>query len=243
MQDALLKNSMTTAAHLGTVNRFVNKMLDAKTLTDVSDFIKAALLEFGLSGNYIVRNESGFVLFSFGQRLPGDLLDELCSVKFGASRIAIAEESMHIRFRNLVLSVSTIGVDADKEVLQDTLAIFCETASRGIRLVNSINALKQDEALRRQQVRSRLEASRTELANLTQSLVSGEKELTEFLLLNIVSMFPVIGLEADQEERVLSVISQASDRLRVQSTAYIKGVDEIDESMYAAVSHLKQTTS
>ena len=240
MNEMLLKNTMTTAAHLGVINRFVNKLLGVRSLDELLKHIDATILEFGLNGHYCLRSNEGFLYRNVGPGSVATLLEALYKADFGASRICVADSSMHIRYRDFVISVSTENVCADIPTLQDTLAIFSETASRGIRLINSIEGIKSEEIARRHHVRHRLEKSHSELALLTDSIARGEQEMTEYLLVNIVSMFPVIGLEPDQEDRVLSIIHQATDQLRIHSGEYKNGVEEVKNSMHAAINHLEE---
>jgi len=89
-------------------------------------------------------------------------------------------------------------------------------------------------------VKPRIEKNQAELANLCDSLIVGQKEFNEYLLLKFVTMFPVVGLETDQEDKILSVIAEASRRLEQQATLYLVVVGEIDDSLKATVSHLDQ---
>lgn len=238
--EEMLKRSMLTAAHLGVVNRFVNNLLNADSLIEVSELIAVAVSEFGISGVYWVKANGGFHQYQTDENVSPELVAQLIAASFGTTRIAVSSNSMHIRFKHFVLSVCLDANVSDPEVLQDTLAIFGETASRGIGLVSTVESLRLDSLSKSKGIKVRLEKNQAELANLCDSLIAGQKEFNEYLLLKFVSMFPVIGLEPDQEEKILSVIAEASGRLEQQAIHYLEVVGETDDSLKATVSHLDQ---
>lgn len=157
---------------------------------------------------------SGFIRFlegdmrqaaKFGNTISRELLQDVKTIRACAAckdKIGIEKEFIIIKSSLSFIFISRQDLSVEKiDKLQDILAVFIDTLDAWL-----------ENYLMRSELSSTLQGSLQSLVQSSSELILCHANASEELMSAMIAKFPVLGLQADQEDYILDIIKHAMDK-------------------------------
>ena len=206
----------------GIISQAARAIISLTDLDDLVSVITTTLESLSVAGLGKVSCLEYRKSFQFGKRISREQCKELSCYATCQQKILATDDFIVVKNKSVLLIVNTSNIGPmESDLLQDNLASFADI----IQSWTDDHADRKKAELALQAERS---AAATQLDNVAQRLdILGEQLVNDFnqsaenLMSKLMSLFPSIGLEPDQEEKILDSIATALNRQELAILAQI----------------------
>ena len=140
--------------------------------------------------------------------------------------------------------VVTFLVDAHDQhqlaILQDTLASICEAVNETAVTITALTELRERNTFHCQEIGQDVLSLSEQLKDLSRKLNEKQSVGSEHLIGGLAALFPVIGLEADQEEQILDLVESYAQSVGESVSSQVACTDQIQASLHKIMRFLAQ---
>ncbi len=210
--DTMIRSLFRSNHQLGVTARFasaISQLTDTDRLTSAT---QKALIEFGLNGLFQIKFEANKQIKKFGERIDRNTLSKLTCLEQCSGKICIRQDYMMFCLTHftLILDVSDL-TDEQIDETKDNLAIFCDIIDAWIANHLELKQFREANELYRQDMLQKINQLNGKVDSTSSDIKTQHLEISQSLLLMLVSRFPMLGLDVDQEEEILESIEHTID--------------------------------
>lgn len=226
----MLMDAISTSHHLGVANRLAMQLLKSETLEEMVSHVVAACEELALSG-YVMLQRAPFVSCrQFGE--PDVTMTEMRDAFPDAkSRVQVAGTWLYIGYPIVTFLVDTHDQNR-LAILQDTLASICEAVNETASTITALTELREINTLHCKEIGQDVLSLSEQLKDLSRKLNEKQSAGSEHLIGGLAALFPVIGLEADQEEQILDLVENYAQSVGESVSSQVACTDQIQASLH-----------
>ncbi|TQV87208.1 response regulator [Aliikangiella coralliicola] len=226
--------AMTSSSELGQIIQFVKKVEEQNTLEAVGTAILAMAQEFSLNSCALVTGEESVYVGCQAGSLEARLLEKFLSCEERVTNLGIRTI---IRSDNLVLLVKNMPLDDESRYgrLKDHLAVLTDIANGRLSTINAKIAMLSQ----RKDILNQVISLAEKQIKLTSEKIHLHSETViktmEAMLNELESMLFGLGLEEDQEKKLMVLADRTSDNLtqnNEQTSALDSELGVILEALY-----------
>jgi|GEM_PF-140251 len=209
---AVAYTAMTNSSEMGLVAQFTEYSFLCQSYRDVADKIIETMENFGLNSTIQVRTDKD--LLTLNKRgVVKQIEIELLEMVKKEGRILEAGHRMFINYPQLSILIKNMPLDDPDKCgrLRDHIAVIGSIGDARIAAIKVENSLVQQKSLNAitLSTHSALENIQAASQEKYQRVIA----ITQSMGQDIESLFFNLGLETDQEEKVLSVLDKASSQI------------------------------
>lgn len=142
---------------------------------------------------------------TFGNKISRHFVHEICAIKphlASDEKICIAEDFVIIKSRMSFIFLCRKELDAQRlDKLQDILAVLLDTIDAWL-----------DNYMLRKEISLVLQNSLSDLISSSSELLNQHRSASDDLLSSMIVRFPILGLQADQENMILDILNVAAEK-------------------------------
>lgn len=209
--------AMTVSSELGQIIEFIKQGHQVQSSDEIGQAVLSLTQEFCLNASVmIVTNKCSF----FGCDIDSMEAKFLQKVKGANGRIISIGIRTIVQDENIVLLIKDMPLDEENRVgrLRDHLAVIMDIASGCVTQLN--NKLYQQQQ-RKQFLAEVINVAETQIQLTSEKLTQQQlysNELTKQLVNNLEEILFSLGLEDDQEETLMTLVSDTSNKLDENAT-------------------------
>lgn len=234
----MLMDAISTSHHLGVANRLAMQLLKSNNLIEMLDHVVEACSELMLSGYVLLHKDLFMSCRQFGEptATSSEMRDAFPRTR---SRVQLKQSWLCIEYPMI-----TFLVDAHDEqrlsVLQDTLTSICEAVNETASTISAMSELREMNTHHCQEIGHDVLSLSEQLKDLSRKLNEKQTSGSENLLVGLAALFPVIGLEADQEEQILDLVESYAESVGESVSSQVECTDQIQASLHKIMRFLAQ---
>ncbi len=229
--NAVVQSLFRSNHQLGVTARFASAIAQITNTNALTAATQAALIEFGLNGLFQIKFEMNRHIKKFGERIDRDALGKLTCFEGCTDKICRKQNYMMFCLAHftLILDVSDLTEEQIDET-KDNLAIFSDIIDAWIANHIELNQFREASEMYRQDMLEKINELNSKVDTTSSDIKMQHLEISQNLLLMLASRFPMLGLDVDQEEEILSSIENTIDiygkliEQQIDSNAKLKGL-------------------
>lgn len=205
--DEIVQTLFRSNHQLGVTTRFASAISHVNDIDLLTMITQSALIDFGLTGLFQIREQKNKYLKKFGNGLNRELFDRLASLKQCSDKIICKDSFIVFCLNHFTLVLDANGMSPEQiDETKDNLAIFCDIIDAWV-----TNYIKMEQYIEstenvKKDMLTKIEALSNNVENSTTDIKIQHMEVSQSLLLMLASRFPTLGLEPDQEDEILMSI-------------------------------------
>ena len=237
---ALLSAAMRNNFQLGVFSRASRNFMQCDNFNRFSCFVTATLEELGLSGRVKLTCAGETIQTLYGKGICADVYRSLNNLKPCQSKTFSGENFFIFNTEKILLILDSDNTgQMDMDLLIDNMTIYMDTIHYWLDQQEKILGEREVVRLERSRVVSNLHSFIQCVARLNQHLTETQQAVNEELLTRLIGIFPVMGMEVDQEEAILNIVNDARRKERALVDQQLKQNEElrtvIDQAIAALV--------
>ncbi len=189
----------------GCSSRASNSLMHAGGMEDAAGVTKAFLNDMGLSGYFLFNTEQSFPVTRFGSGVCQEVLQDMRRIQEcidGTDKICVEHHFIMVRAPLIHLFVvRDKGLEVDLGIIQDILPLYIDSLSVWV-----------EDFLVKDKLRENLDSALSDTINGGALLIENYLKVSDELVCGMVSRFPTLGLEADQENMILDTLNASMKR-------------------------------
>ncbi len=234
----ILMDALNTSHHLGVANRLAMLLLKSETLEEMVGYVVESCEELLLCGYVILQRDPYVSCRQVGE--PTVTMNEMREVfPDTRTRVQVSGTWLYIGY-----PVVTFLVDAHEQqrlaILQDTLASMCEAVNETAVTITALTELRERNTFHCQEIGQDVLSLSEQLKDLSRKLNEKQSVGSEHLIGGLAALFPVIGLEADQEEQILDLVENYAQSVGESVSSQVACTDQIQASLHKIMRFLAQ---
>lgn len=210
-EEILVKNLFQT----GVLNRASRSIINSHFIGDLADVVRATMETLNQKGcgkiEYLDFRQS----IVFGGKLSSHQCQRLAEIPKQQGKIFQGKDYLLLKTENILIVLLTEQLrELEVSLLKDNLATLMDTLQTWID--KRVSELTKTKALmnERKESADQLHGVSECLGKLGDHVIDTFKNNNQALMGDLVALFPRMGLEPDQEEAILELISQGLDKQR-----------------------------
>lgn len=210
--DEMVQSLFRSNHQLGVTARFASKISQISDIEALTVLVHTSLVEFDLDGLFQVKFDDTNIVKRFGNKITRDALDKLTCLEACNAKICQKQNYMMFCLDNftLILDIGLLSVEQIDET-KDNLATFCDIIDAWVGSHMELNKVKAATEMYKFDMLSQINELNAEVDMTSHDIKSQHLEISQNLLLMLISRFPMLGLDVDQEEEILNSIEQTID--------------------------------
>lgn len=236
---ALLATTMKNAFQLGVFSRASRLLMQCEEFDDFCHHATETLEEVGLSGRIKLSCGEENRQVTFGNGIRPVVFSSLSGLDRCKSKICSGSTFFIFNTRHVLLILDTEDTDAvELDLLTDNLTIYMDTIHHWLDQQQRISEERVKNGIERSKVITNLRSFVECVTRLSQHLTETQQAVNEDLLTQLISVFPVMGMEADQEEIILNIVNDARGKERTLMEQQLRQNDDLRFVMKQAIDAL-----
>ncbi|HEY7774735.1 MAG TPA: hypothetical protein VIC26_16235 [Marinagarivorans sp.] len=241
---ALLSAAMRNNFQLGVFSRASRLFMQCDDFNHFFHYVTDTLEELGLSGRVKLTCGNETRQASFGSGICPAVYDSLNSLERCQSKIysGLKFSIFNTEHVLLILDSEHTG-DMDMDLLIDNITIYMDTIHYWLEQQQKICIEREEVQQERARVISNLHSFIECVTRLNQHLTETQQAVNEDLLSQLIGIFPVMGMEADQEEAILNIVHNARSKEQALVSQQLKQNEDLRVVIKQAIAALVASTS
>ncbi len=233
--------AMKNAAQMGSINRFCATILTISGVDELIPMMTSLLEEFNISGGYHLSLENSKISKCFGvKEASKNALLKTRNMGNKLKKITKENDLIIIKQSKYTLVVSIDGMsDGDVDLLMDNLAIFCDVVQSWAEHFEKNLHFRSKTDRQKISTINNLENLKECLSCSSFQLQECNEKLNSDIISRLAMLFPVLGLDANQENRILELFEKCTDEFGKFVSRQVIFNGEISELLVNASVHLK----
>jgi len=209
----LTMHAMKTAAQMGSINRFCVTILTINRIEELFPEVSSLLEEFNISGGYHFTLADTKISKCIGDReISKNTLLKTRSMSSDLNKITKENGILIITQSKFTLVANIDGLaEHDIDLLIDNLAIFCDVVQNWAMRMEEIMTHRVVTDQQKIKTIGNLEKFKECLECSSFQLQECNEQLNVDVISRLAMLFPVLGLDANQENRILELFEKCTD--------------------------------
>ncbi|MBA55277.1 MAG: hypothetical protein CMK89_12550 [Pseudomonadales bacterium] len=191
--------AMRRQYQLGAINRATRQLISAHHYDDLLEVIHQLCVSLGLSGFLFLNGHEFRAIRKIATGLPRNQIRTLARVLANADKVTVDSHLFAFQYQGISLIVHHDSHANGTDLIQDDLVLFLDSADIWLR---KHNAYRQTEAM----IKLRLTDFQQTLLQDQKLLGSQRESIVNKMLTDMATIFPMLGLEPDQEEEIYNAV-------------------------------------
>jgi phosphotransferase system IIB component len=214
-EQVLLAATMKSAFQLGVFSRASRLLMRCDEFDGFWPCVQETLKEVGLSGSIKFHCGDLVRYGTFGCGISPTVLHSLRCMDRCQAKICSNNEFLIYNSDHVLLIVDTKGSDAaDLDLMIDNLTIYMDTIQNWLDHHERLCTEREEIRKERIKVSINLDSFIQCITRLSEHLIHTQQAVNEELISQLIAVFPVLGMEADQEEVILNIVNDARAKER-----------------------------
>ena len=203
----MIQSLLRSNFQLGVTTRFASAISQVNETDVLTNLTQKALIEFGFDGLFQIIFKKTKQTKKFGERIDRDALGKLVCLEACTDKICCKQNYMMFCLSHftLILDVEEFS-DEQVDETKDNLAIFCDIVNAWIDNDIELKEFQLANELYKHDMLDKINELNGKVQLTSSDIKTQHLEISQNLLLMLVSRFPMLGLEPDQEEEILNSI-------------------------------------
>ena len=233
--DTILNN----AYQCGVVSRSSKLLMCCKLSDELSEVFLEALVTFGVSGIFKLYFEDAEYVRVVGKGIPKHIFKEIEALPESQDKVSETQHLMAFTTKNVKLVIATTTLNSQQTGLyKDNLMQLVDAIQAWVENYHFDRSTKQQHVNDKVVSAERLHEVVHCLNKLNLHLIESNRQISQDLYSNLIAKFPMLALEADQEESILDIMKDALDRQDVLMKAQVHHNDELKDILKQAINSL-----
>ena len=221
--------AMRRQFQLGAINRATRQLISAHHYDELVEVIQQLCTSIGLSGFLFLNGHEFRAIRKIASGLPRNQIRTLARVLSNSDKVTVEDCLFAFQYPGINLIVHHQSRDDSTDLIQDDLVLFLDSASIWLQ---KHNAYRQTEAM----IKLRLTDFQQTLLQDQKLLGSQRESIVNKMLTDMATIFPMLGLEPDQEEEIYNAVDPI---VRAMAHALDNQANS-NKDLYSIVEHLLQ---
>lgn len=237
--DDYYRCTQLNAHQSGILNRASRELIQSDTLAEANTVLTSTLNELHLSGCFQVFWGSDRAFSKFGDGIQKSECHELFKIRKSGQKIIWVDDYFVFNTHCLYLVANLKGQEpVAVDLLKDNITIFCDSFGAWVQLHHDKAIEREISTLEKLKAADKMNEILNCLTRLNTHLIEGNRQIFQNLLSGLVSQFPRLALEGDQEDAILDIIELAKDRQQANLSAQIQYNDDLKTVLSEAIGTL-----
>lgn len=236
---ALLSTAMKSNFQLGVFSRASRIFMQCNEFNPFCYYVTDTLEELGLSGRIKLTAGGNCAHTPFGQGICPNVYNSLNDLAHCSSKILLQPNFFIFNTQHVLLILDTEKNEAmEIDLLVDNMTIYMDTIHYWLEQHHKITKERKEIEHERSRVVSNLHSFIECITRLNQHLTEAQQTVNEDLLTRLIGIFPIMGMEADQEEIILNIVHDARRKERALIEQQLQQNDDLRTVMRQAIAAL-----
>ncbi len=205
-------NALQNAHQLGVLSRVTRKVVKCRTLNDIGGVVATIAEHLELTGLFRARSGDELVTRNLGKGLDHYHARHLAMLGRCRKKVQCCKDAAVFYTENLLLIIDTRELTEDHiGMLKDNLMILVETLEFWFYQHAELASARAATLAARVDISERINDIVSSMLRFSEHLTEHHKHLSQNLLTQLMLALPTLGLDPDQEESMIHMVTRANN--------------------------------